>query len=75
MLFRSDENLAVSEIDSKMVQDSSKSGPEVLNLRSLNFWRVHASLEIGCKMLCVWAFSLLSYSQRLRGLKSCPCLD
>ena len=55
-----------------MVQDSSKNGPVVFNLRSLNFWRVHALYEIGCKMLCIWAFKLLFCSQRLGGWSPAP---
>ena len=58
-------------MDSKMVQDSSKTGPEVFNLRSLNFWKVHAFHEIGCKM-CIWAFKLLFCSQRLGGWSPAP---
>lgn len=43
------ENLAVSGIHSKIVQDSLSAGPELLNLRSLNLWRVLAPLQIGSK--------------------------
>ena len=55
-----------------MVQDSSKTGPEVFNLRSLNFWRVHALHEIACKMLCIWAFLPLFRSQMWGGWSPAP---
>lgn len=71
---RLDEKLAVSGIYSRMVQDSLKAGPEVLNLRSLNLWRVLPPFDVGCEMyVCIlFTFILLSKAERV---KSHHCLD
>lgn len=64
---RLDENLAVSGIDSTMLQVSPKAGPEVFNLRSLNFWRLYArGLKLDAKCyVCVYMsfFTFLLFSK------------